>query len=197
MWHVGLWGLVSWVSCLLLLAMDFFLRQALSVFCSLFDNDPVLQHPIIAVAPAQMEHWISLSKCRILQNNWRFKIAWPKGNLAWYVYQVTARTPSWHQQFVPSVNNDLQLGASNHWCWLTLDIQHVQFWFQKNWVYDGVHFSSIRSSLSENQPSLRVIFTFSFFLITSSNCVKKRSWEKLPVWMIPTNIAVPSTFKTN
>lgn len=91
-----------------------------------------------------------------------------------------------------------QLGVSiiiDELCWLTIIFQHVWDWFLKTWVSDGDHFSSIRSSLSANQPSVRVIFTFIFFLITSSSCVKKSSWDKLPVGRIPKNIVSPMVLK--
>ena len=47
--------------------MDFFLGQALSVFGTLFDDDPILQHPIIAVAPVQMKRFF-VSKMQELPN---------------------------------------------------------------------------------------------------------------------------------
>lgn len=45
--------------------MDFFLGQALSVFGTLFDDDPILQHPIIAVAPVQMKRFFCIKNAGV------------------------------------------------------------------------------------------------------------------------------------
>lgn len=49
---------------------------------------------------------------------------------------------------------------------------------ENSWGYYWDHFNSNFRSVSENQPSSRVIFTFIFFLITSSSWVINKSYRE-------------------
>ena len=151
---------------LLLLTVIFFCGLTLGMLGSLTDNHPEFQLAIISVGPGMGNNdWIWID------NSWSFKIVVrPDVCLRWLFANLLDPCNA-----VPQVELKLK-------CLMNLSkmLNHVQLNAGKLvkpffWDSHGVHFRSFLRSLSLNQPSLRVILIFNFFLTTSSNWVTKMS----------------------